>query len=89
MGVKDLSIWYPEQTASGIVPYPFTLIQKGGDNATFENLTLVNSYQGIKIGPGSNELHYVHNVDGTPLKVGIWYDSTTDIGRLEGVFFLS
>ena len=86
-GVKDLSIWYPEQTPGDIVPYPYCLMQKGGDNATFENLTLVNPYQGIRIGPGGNELHYAHNVYGTPLKLGIRYDSTTDIGRLENIHF--
>ena len=86
-GVKDMSFWYPEQDAEDIVPYPYCLKQKGGNNATFENLTLVNPYQGIRIGPGSNELHYVHNVYGTPLKVGIRYDSTTDIGRLENIHF--
>jgi hypothetical protein len=86
-GVKEMSIWYPEQDPKNIVPYPYCLVQKGGDNATFENLTLVNPYQGIRIGPGGNELHYVHNVYGTPLKVGIRYDSTTDIGRLENVHF--
>lgn len=86
-GVKDMSFWYPAQNPKEITPYPYCLIQKGGDNATFENLTLVNAYQGIRIGPGGNELHYVHNVYGTPLKVGIRYDSTTDIGRLENVHF--
>jgi len=86
-GVTNMSFWYPEQDARNIVPYPYCLKQKGGNNATFENLTLVNPYQGIRIGPGANELHYVHNVYGTPLKVGIRYDSTTDIGRLENVHF--
>ncbi|MBM4104164.1 MAG: S-layer protein, partial [Planctomycetes bacterium] len=86
-GVKDMSFWYPEQDAKDIVPYPYCLVQKDGDNATFENLTLVNPYHGIRIGPRGNELHYVHNVYGTPLKVGIRYDSTTDIGRLENVHF--
>lgn len=86
-GVKDLTIWYPEQSSVSPIPYPFCLEQKGGDNATFENLTLVNPYQGIRIGPGANELHYVHNVYGTPLRTGIWYDTTTDIGRLENVRF--
>ncbi|MEO0510971.1 MAG: glycosyl hydrolase family 28-related protein [Verrucomicrobiota bacterium] len=86
-GIKDLSIWYPNQNARKPFPYPYTLEQKGGNNATFENLTLVNAYQGIKIGPESNELHYVHNVFGSPLKTGIRYDSTTDIGRLEQVYF--
>ena len=87
-GVKNLAIWYPEQNARKPIPYPFTLAQLGLlDNATFENLTLVNPYQGIRIGPGPNELHYLHNIYGTPLKVGISYDSTTDIGRLEEIKF--
>ncbi len=86
-GIKDLSIWYPEQTAQDIVAYPYCLIQTGGDNATFEDLTLVNPYQGIRIGPGGNELHFVHNVYGTPLSVGVRYNMTTDIGRLENIHF--
>jgi hypothetical protein len=86
-GIKDLNIWYPTQSPLRPEPYPFCLIQKGGNNATFENLTLVNPYQGIRIGPGANELHLVRNVYGTPLKTGIEYDSTTDIGRLEGIRF--
>ncbi len=86
-GIKDLNIWYPKQTAANPAPYPFCLTQKGGNNATFENLTLVNPYQGIRIGPGANELHLVRNVYGTPLKTGIRYDSTTDIGRLEKIRF--
>jgi len=86
-GIKDLSIWYPQQSITRPKPYPWCLIQKGGDNATFENLTLVNPYQGIRIGPGGNELHLVRNVYGTPLKIGIQYDSTTDIGRLEKIRF--
>jgi hypothetical protein len=86
-GIKDLNIWYPKQTALAPTPYPFCLIQKGGNNATFENLTLINPYQGIRIGPGANELHLVRNVYGTPLKTGIRYDSTTDIGRLEKIRF--
>ena len=67
--------------------YPYCLVQTGGDNATFENLTLVNPYLGIRIGPRGNELHYVHNVYGTPLSVGLRYDMTTDIGRLENIHF--
>ena len=86
-GIKDLSIWYPEQTGQDIVAYPYCLIQTGGDNATFENLTLVNPYLGIRIGPRGNELHFVHNVYGTPLSVGLRYDMTTDIGRLENIHF--
>lgn len=86
-GIRNLNIWYPEQTLKKPAPYPWCLIQKGGDNATFENLTLVNPWQGIRIGPSHNELHLIRNVYGTPLKLGIQYDSTTDIGRLEKINF--
>jgi hypothetical protein len=86
-GVRDLSVWYPDQSAANPIPYPFCLEQIGLDNATFENLTLINPYLGIRIGPQSNELHYIHNVFGTPLKTGVRYDSTTDIGRLEQIEF--
>jgi hypothetical protein len=86
-GIRNLNIWYPEQSLKNPTPYPWCLIQKTADNATFENLTLVNPYQGIRIGPDFNELHLVRNIYGTPLKVGIQYDSTTDIGRLEKIRF--
>jgi len=92
-GVKNLSVWYPNQSASAVSPYPFTILcnpetAKGaGDNTSVINVTLVNSYQGIKIGPVWNELHYIRNVYGTPLKTGIWLSQTTDIGRIMNVHF--
>ncbi|MBI3922916.1 MAG: chitobiase/beta-hexosaminidase C-terminal domain-containing protein, partial [Armatimonadetes bacterium] len=58
-----------------------------GDNYTVHNVTLVNPYQAIKVGPEGNELHTVKNVYGTPLKTGIWIDTCTDIGRLINVDF--
>ncbi|RKP53088.1 hypothetical protein D7Z26_15250 [Cohnella endophytica] len=84
-GITNLSIWYPEQRLEKTYAYPWTIQQLSGDSVTVEKVTLVNSYQGIKIGPDWNELHYVHDVSGTALKTGIFLDFTTDIGRLEGV----
>ncbi|QGG55653.1 glycosyl hydrolase family 28-related protein [Paenibacillus sp. B01] len=84
-GVTHLSIWYPEQDAAQPVPYPWSIEQLSGDSATVRNVTLVNAYNGIKIGPSWNELHYVKNVYGTVLGTGIFLDYTTDIGRLEGI----
>ncbi|MFD2328238.1 S-layer homology domain-containing protein [Cohnella sp. GCM10020058] len=84
-GVTNLSVWYPEQTLSDPAVYPWTFEQLPGDSATMENITLVNSYGGIKIGPEWNELHYVKNLYGTVLHMGIFLDFTTDIGRLEGI----
>lgn len=84
-GVTNLSVWYPEQSVSSPVAYPWTFEQLSGDSMTIKNVTLVNSYNGIKIGPSWNELHYVRNLYGTALKTGIFLDYTTDIGRLEHV----
>jgi hypothetical protein len=84
-GVTNLSVWYPEQSSTSPAVYPWTFEQLSGDSATIQNVTLVNAYNGIKIGPIWNELHYVKNVYGTVLNTGIFLDFTTDIGRLEQI----
>ncbi|OCT12219.1 S-layer protein [Paenibacillus pectinilyticus] len=84
-GITHLSIWYPEQSLEQLTAYPWTIEQLTGDNATVSSVTLVNSYNGVKIGPVWNELHYVHDLFGTVLKTGVFLDFTTDIGRIEHV----
>lgn len=84
-GLTNLSVWYPEQNLENPQIYPWTIEQVGGDSVTVENVTLVNSYNGIKIGPNGNELHYVTNLYGTALHTGIYVDMTTDIGRLQQI----
>ncbi|HPD16388.1 MAG TPA: glycosyl hydrolase family 28-related protein [Planctomycetota bacterium] len=89
-GLTNLAIWYPDQDPMKIVPYPWTIRtseKATGNNITIQNVTLVNPYQAIKIGPEWNELHTIRNVVGTPLKAGIWMDTTTDIGRVTDVDF--
>ncbi len=89
-GIREMVVWYPDQKPDAIVPYPWTIRTSQtatGNNITVHNVTLVNPYQAIKIGPEWNELHTIRNVYGTPLKTGIWIDTTTDIGRLIDVDF--
>ena len=89
-GIREVVIWYPDQKPDAIVPYPWTIRTSQtatGNNITVRNVTLVNPYQAIQIGPEWNELHTIRNVYGTPLKTGIWIDTTTDIGRLIEVDF--
>jgi hypothetical protein len=84
--VRGLTIVYPEQDPTKIVPYPWTF--RGRDmHCTIENVTLVNSYNGIDFGTHSNELHLVRNVYGCVLRRGVWVDNCTDIGRIENVHF--
>jgi hypothetical protein len=80
-GIRDLNIWYPEQDANAIVPYPFCLKQSGWESMAIENVTLVNPYQGIAIGPQGNELHFIRGLYGTPLALGLQIDFVTDTGR--------
>ncbi len=84
-GIKDMTIWYPEQKAEDIVPYPYCIRQANGMSVMMENITLVNPYQGIQIGPDQTELHYIKNLYGTPLLTGIQFDFISDIGRLENL----
>ncbi len=74
-----------------VIPYPWTIHcnpETGiGDNTSIINVTLVNPYQAIKIGPAWNELHYIKNVYGTPLKKGVKMAFTTDIGRIYNLHF--
>ncbi|MFX0098404.1 MAG: glycosyl hydrolase family 28-related protein [Candidatus Hodarchaeota archaeon] len=85
-GVEGITILYPEQVLSEIVAYPWT-IQGRGMHVTLRNITLVNSYNGIAMGPAHNELHLIRNIFGCVLRRGIFIDNTTDIGRIENVHF--
>jgi hypothetical protein len=82
--VRGLGVYYPEQTIHDIRPYSWTFHLQGNDN-TVENVTLINSYNGIRIGPETNVRHRIRSVAGTVLRRGIFLDNTTDIGRIENV----
>jgi len=87
-GLREVTVWYPDQNPTNIVPYPWAIRfcpKLGGNNMTVYNVTMVNPYLGIKVGPEGNELHTVRNVFSTPLKMGLSFDSTTDIGRVTDV----
>lgn len=86
-GIRDMTIWYPEQRFDQIEAYPFTIRQVGKYSATIDNLTLVNSYQGIEIGPGSNSLAILRNIYVTALRKGIVRDNTWDVARMQNLQF--
>lgn len=84
--VQGLTVWYPEQKPEDIHPYPWTFHLTGFDN-TLENLTLINDYNGIKVGPEPNVRHRIRSVYGCVLRRGLFVDACTDIGRVENVQF--
>lgn len=97
--VSSLSVYYPYQIrgVEKLIPYPWTFKIEGAD-CTIENITLYNSYRGIKAGdrppdqsPGvsnkNSERHRIRNVFGTVIGNGIWVDFCSDVGRIENVHF--
>lgn len=84
--LRGVTMLWPEETADNIVPYPWAVHGVGMHN-TVEDVTLVNAYQGIKIGQPSSELHIIRNVFGCVLRRGIFIDSTSDVGRIENIHF--
>ena len=84
--VRGLTVFHPEQIATNIHPYAWTFHLQGHDN-TVENVTLINSYNGIRIGPEGNVRHRIRSVYGCVLRRGIFVDSCSDIGRIENVQF--
>ncbi|MDH7480712.1 MAG: glycosyl hydrolase family 28-related protein [Armatimonadota bacterium] len=85
-GIKGMTFFYPMQRIPGVKPYPWT-IRGYGMHCSVIDVTLVNSYKGIDFATEPNELHYIRNVFGCPLKIGIAVDKCTDIGRIENVHF--
>jgi hypothetical protein len=84
--VRGFTIFYPEQTIEDVQPYPWTIRGSGMHNSVID-VTLVNPYKGIDIGTSHNELHYLRNIFGCPLKIGVYINNCTDIGRIENVHF--
>lgn len=95
--LRGITIFYPEQRVEDIQPYPWT-IQIDADPAipkqvsfdsTIADVTLINSYDGIRVGPHENGRHRIYDVNGCVLHRGISVDWTGDIGRIENVQFHS
>ena len=84
--VVGVTVYYPEQLVEDIKPYPWTFALIGSDN-TVDNITLINSYNGIRTGPEGNVRHRIQNVFGCVLRRGLFIDYCTDVGRVENVQF--
>jgi hypothetical protein len=92
-GIYNLAIWYPEQDADNIVPYPPTILYGkqgywGNDYNNVRNVTLVNAYSGVVLSRrNGGGCPNVYNLYGTPLSRGIEIDNIADVGRLDWIEF--
>lgn len=90
-GLTHIGIWYPEQSYSNIQAFPYTIQGCGSeqDVITVENVTLYNSYNGLRLGQYSmwNWINKYKNIYGTVLKSGITQNYTSDVARFENINF--
>lgn len=83
--LKGVVLYYPEQNASEEpAPYPWAVAMRGKNPAVLA-VELLNPYNGIDA--TRNERHLVRDVQGQPLRRGVFVDAIYDIGRIENVHF--
>lgn len=82
-GLRDLSVYYPNQSATAPVQYPFTIDAKG-TFATTRNVTLVNSYDGFFT---ASSLPTAITIYGSPLHLGLFSNDTLATPRFESMHF--
>jgi hypothetical protein len=83
--LKGVVIYYPDQDpAAEPKPYPWAIALRGKNPAVLA-VELLNPYNGIDA--TCNERHLIRDVQGQPLRRGIFADAIYDIGRIEDVHF--
>jgi hypothetical protein len=83
--LKGVVIYYPDQNPSEEPkPYPYAVAMRGKNPAVLA-VELLNPYNGIDA--SRNERHLIRDVQGQPLRRGIFVDHIYDIGRIENVHF--
>jgi hypothetical protein len=83
--LKGVVLYYPNQNPAGEpAPYPWAIAMRGKNPAVI-GVELLNPYNGIDA--SRNERHLIRDVQGQPLRRGIFVDAIYDIGRIENVHF--
>jgi hypothetical protein len=92
--IDGFTIWYPEQDAAAIVPYPSTILFQRNEDGRYPKhasrarcINLVNSYFGIDIGVINTALPMVINIYGSPLYKGIRINECSDVSRIIDIHF--
>jgi len=83
--LKGVVIYYPDQDPDAEPKaYPWAIAMRGKNPAVLA-VELLNPYNGIDA--TSNERHLIRDVQGQPLRRGIFADAIYDVGRIENVHF--
>lgn len=99
-GAVGLTVWYPNQSANNVKPYPFTFYVTGLGSSymlqTIKNVTMLNSYRGIGASSEyainnvsiAHEMLNIENVKGTFLYEGLSSYNSADVDTAK-TFYIS
>ncbi|MEM9398660.1 MAG: DNRLRE domain-containing protein [Verrucomicrobiota bacterium] len=89
-GLQNLSIWYPNQSLSSVVPYAATIGVTDSLIAEIriENVNLVNCYRSFILNT-SNLRSNINGIYGSPLNMGLYQQASRDIPSFSRVYFSS
>lgn len=83
--LQGVVLYYPKQIRDDEPrPYPYAIAMRGKNPAVLQ-VEMLNPYNGIDA--SRNERHLIRDVQGQPLRRGVYVDSIYDIGRIENVHF--
>ncbi len=83
--LRGVVLYYPNQKPDAIPqPYPYAIAMRGKNPAVLA-VEMLNPYNGIDA--SKNERHLIRDVQGQPLRRGVFVDSIYDVGRIENVHF--
>lgn len=85
-GINGVSFYYPEQSFTNFVPYPWT-VQSKGPNCWAINCVFINSYYGLDFGTYPSDGHYINYCSGAPLVKGIFIGNNSSNGWMENCQF--
>ncbi len=85
-GINGISFYYPEQSYTNFIAYPWT-VQSKGPNCWAINAVFINSYNALDFGTNPSDGHYIQYVGGAPIRRGIFIGSNKSNGWVENVQF--
>ena len=66
--LEGITVDYPNQSMTAIVPYPWCIASAGGDDDAIVNCLLVDPYQAVDFGTHSAARHTIRGLYGQPLR---------------------
>ncbi len=91
-GLMGLTIYYPNQDASDVMEYDYSIYFKDGSynyTNTLKNITIINAYRGISMGANANVdrhgTHQLENIYMCALETGVEMHGSMDTGFATGI----